>query len=379
MSDSQRLHKSFFDLFQSALPGEDYRNLDTWAWAIAGVLMQKTISLPAWVCCVPDETDAASRERSFRRWLNNPHVNVRQLYHPFITRALMDWGKHTVYVALDTTDVANRLVIARTAVIYRGRAVPLAWQVFKRKSVMLAFDQYADLVRYTAQLIPRDATVIVLGDRGFRDVRFMTLLRRLHWHFRLRLVENESVWSGHRQPARLDSWKLAPYQPCFLQGVRLTQQRYGPVNVAMTWDGNPDHDPWRIATDQRASWQTFTDYALRMGIDFGFLDDKSAGFQMEDTELLLPSRVDRLLLVTALCTLHLTSIGTHVVEIGQRQRVDTHWKRGLSYLQLGWRWLDYALSCDASLPMLFYLNPAPDPEPVSATNVEKFQGIRPAQ
>ena len=370
MSDSNRLHATWLSTFQTELADQDFRNLDTLAWAATGLLLQKTISLPAGGSCLPDETNAATREQRFRRWLSNPHVNVRGLYPPFITQALADWSGHTLYVALDTTRVANRLVIARTAVIYRGRAVPLAWQVFKRQRVMLAFEQYAGLVRYTARLLPANLSIVWLGDRGFRDVRLMAWASQLGWHFRLRLLGNETVWSGRRQPRPLESWALAPYVPCFLQKVRLTGQRYGPVNVAMGWDGDPEHDPWQIGTDQRASRRTLSEYALRMGIDLGFLDDKSAGFQWEDTELLKPGRLNRLLLVTALCNLDLVSIGSPVVATQQRRRVDAHWQRGLSYAQIGWRWLDYSLARDAPLPTLFHLDPTPDPEPVSAATTQ---------
>jgi hypothetical protein len=373
MSDSRRLHMSFLQALQPELADEDFRNLDTLAWAITGTLLQKTISLPAWASVLSDDADASAREQRFRRWLNNSKINVRRFYQPFIIRALTDWVDHTMYIGLDTTSVADRLVIARTAVIYRGRAVPLAWQVYKRKSVMLALDQYADLMRYTAQLIPRGVTAIALGDRGFRDIKLMALLRQLKWHFRLRLAKNEQVWTDSHQSARLDSWKLSPFQPRFLQQVQLTQQQYGPVNLALVWDGDSNHDPWRIATDQPANLQTLTDYALRMGIEFGFLDDKSAGFQLEDTGLLAPRRLDRLLLVLALCSLYLVSVGTHVVATGKRRLVDAHWQRGLSYLQLGWRWLDYSMARDAPLPMLFYLDPAPDSEPVSIASPEQFQ------
>ena len=372
MSDSCRLHASCLSVIQSALAGEDFRRLDTWAWAITGLLLQKTISLPAWISHLPDEADAFGREQRFRRWLNNRAVKVRPFYQPFITQALADWSGHTLYVGLDTTSMVNRLVIVRTAVIYRGRAVPLAWQVFKRQSVMLAFDQYADLVRYTASLIPAGVSVVLLADRGFRDVRLIALLRQLQWHFRLRLAENEHVWVDQQRKG-LAQWPLQPYQPCFLQGVELTDQRYGPVNVAMAWDGQTDHDPWRIVSDQPAEGHTLTEYALRMGIDLGFLDDKSAGFQLEDSELLLPTRLDRLLLIMAWCSLYLVSLGTQLVETKQRRLIDTHWQRRLSYLQLGWRWLDYTLACDAPLPVVFRLHPTPDPEPLSAISLERFQ------
>ena len=372
MSDSQRLHESFLGCSQAHLADEDFRNLDMLAWALTGLLLQKTTRVPAWSSCLPDKVDAASREQRFRRWFSTPWVDPQRYYRPFVTQALGTWPDHILYLAIDTSSITERLVLARTAIIYRGRAVPLAWQVFRRRSVMLSFDQYAPLLRYTTQLIPRGVTVVVLGDRGFRDVRLMALMRQFHWHFRLRLADNEKVWLGKRPAQPLNAWTLVAHQPRFLQRVRLTAQRFGPVNVALTWDGDPAHDPWRIATDQPAHLDTLTEYALRMGIDLGFLDDKSAGFQVQDTELAHPRRLDHLLLVTALCNLYLVSLGTHVVHAGQRRLIDSHWQRRLSYQQLGWRWLDYRLACDAPLSMTFFLDPQPDPEPVSTISADQF-------
>jgi hypothetical protein len=51
-----------------------------------------------------------------------------------------------------------------------------------------------------------------------------------------------------------------------------------------------------------------------------------------------PKRLSRLILILAIATLHLTSIGAGVVQAGKHRWVDTHWDRGLSYLKLGWRW-----------------------------------------
>jgi hypothetical protein len=200
----------------------------------------KTVNLSAWACSVPDDADAFAREQRFRRWLSNSAVNVRQFYQPFSTCTLADWLNHTLYVGLDTTGVTDHLVVVRTAMLNRKRAVPLAWQVFKSRSATLAYEQYAELIQYTACLIPPGITVIVLGDRGFRDVRLMALLRQLNWHFRLRLTENEYVWPRPQQRSSLDSWMLVPYQPCFLQEVFLTDQLYGPVSIAMIWGGDPD-------------------------------------------------------------------------------------------------------------------------------------------
>lgn len=94
-------------------------------------------------------------------------------------------------------------------------------------------------------------------------------------------------------------------------------------------------------------------------------DDKSDGFQLENCELADPSSVERLLLVMAVATLHLVSLGGSVVDLGERPSVEGHWRRGLSDFQIGWRWLRRNVGCAASvLRSLPFLTSGPDPEPV---------------
>jgi len=62
--------------------------------------------------------------------------------------------------------------------------------------------------------------------------------------------------------------------------------------------------------------------------------------------------------------LHLVAHGTQVVAAGVRRRVDPHWRRGLSYLQLGWRYLRQVLAHRRGLGLTCHLDSRPDPEPV---------------
>lgn len=47
--------------------------------------------------------------------------------------------------------------------------------------------------------------------------------------------------------------------------------------------------------------------------------------------------------------------------------MDTHWQRGLSYFQIGWRWLKHILANSKILRPCFWLEPGPDPYPVYAS------------
>src|SRR5690606_41803703 len=66
-------------------------------------------------------------------------------------------------------------------------------------------------------------------------------------------------------------------------------------------------------------------------------------------------------------TVYLVSTGQAVVTLGFRPVVDTHWRRGLSFLQIGWRWCKHALANHKWLHAFLWLPPDPDPEPVIAS------------
>ena len=97
------------------------------------------------------------------------------------------------------------------------------------------------------------------------------------------------------------------------------------------------------------------------------MDDKSAGFQLESSHIRDKKALSRLCLIMATTTIYLASTGTAIVETQRRRLVDTHWERGLSYLQIGWRWVKLALNQGHRLLDFIWLSAAEDPEPAMAS------------
>jgi len=366
MSDSLALYSTILEQVRTANPTEDLRRQKVFAWLVVGLLLEQTISLPYLANVIVSVAKAASRERRVQRFLTNARVQVRAYYDSLIRAALVEWVEHTFYIAIDTTSLAGRLVICRLALVYRGRAVPLVWQVYERQSVMLAYAFYRPLLDHVLTLLPPDARVVLLGDRGFRTTDVMQWCAdHKPWHFRLRLQGTQLVRLPDRRLLALSELGLQRGQAGGVQQVYLGLEAYGPINIALAWLDGPKTEPWYIATDETATLTTLSDYSLRMDIDESFRDDKSGGFQLEDCELSDPASVERLLLVMAVTTLHLVTLGSYVVEQGQRPSVDGHWQRGLSYFQIGWRWLRrHVVRAAAILATLGRLTPGPDPAPV---------------
>ena len=94
-----------------------------------------------------------------------------------------------------------------------------------------------------------------------------------------------------------------------------------------------------MVTDEPPSLQTLWQYALRFQVEELFLDSKSGAFELEDSRLRCEAALERLYLVAALALLYATTQGMSVQIAGLRQQVDPHWRRGISYLKMGLRWL----------------------------------------
>jgi hypothetical protein len=352
----------------------DVRHLKTLAWMMTGLIQSSKISLTAWAPYVHGRAVyAQSTVRRFMRWLNNPRIEVHSLYGPLIQQALAEWGRCKLYLALDTSMLWDTFCLIRISVVYRGRAVPLVWKVLKHSSSSVAYEAYKDLLLKAAALLPLGCRVVFLADRGFADIDLMTALKRLGWHYRIRIKGSFLIYRrGHRH-CKVERVPLACGQARFWHHVTITAQRFGPVHLALARPRG-GAECWFVVSDEPTGLETFDEYGLRFDIEENFLDDKSNGFQLESSLLRSADVLSRLCFILAITTLYLVSQGTEVVRQGKRRWVDSHWFRGSSYLKIGWDWVKAALIKGLELITKLHLSSEPDPEPAMASLVQHRSG-----
>lgn len=371
MNEAKQLHRDLMNAIVPILPRavyHDIRRVVTLAWAVTGLCRKGSVRLSAWAEEVTSAAHyAASRVRRFARWLHNPAINPAHWYPPLLRAALIDWTPLTrVYVALDTTVLAP-FVLIRASLIYRGRAIPLAWRALRRTSAMVSFDAYQIVLDQVWAIIPAGVIVTLLGDRGFLHERLIHYAEKHQWHYRLRMTRDTLIQRPGQMTKAVDQLRPPIGQAHFYQDVRLFGTGIGPVQLALATPTDQPTDPWYIVSDEPTNVQTLDEFALRFDIEESFLDDKSGGFQVQTTELQTPEALERLFLILAIATLHCTSIGVGVVRAQARRWVDTHWDRGLSYLKIGWRWVNQQYRRGWRVFRTFWLDPAPDPEPTHAS------------
>jgi hypothetical protein len=367
MENTPRLYDTLLQVLSQHAKWLDRRHRQTLAWMMVGLIHSGWISLTAWAPYVVSRAQyAQSTVRRFRRWLDNAKIESGALYGPLIQHALAEWGAHVLYVALDTSMLWNTYCMIRLSVIYRGRAVPLVWDVLQHGSAQVSHKAYQDLLERAALLVPRGCKVVFLADRGFADTELMAHLRRLGWHFRIRMKTSFWLYRRGRPRCKVERLSVARGQACFWHQVSITDKRYGPVHLAVA---RPHHSNewWYVLSDDPTDEHTFEEYGLRFDIEENFLDDKSNGFQLESSLVRSAPALPRLCFVLAITTLYLVSQGTEVVQQGKRRLVDPHWFRGSSYLKLGWNWVKLALTKGDTLITRVHLSSAEDPEPAMAS------------
>jgi DDE family transposase len=304
MGNSPRLYSELVALCGQPGQWRDVRHLETLVWMVVGLIQAECVKLTAWVPFVHGRAQyAQSTQRRFRRWLANRRIEVAPLYGPLIQHALQEWGTQTVYLAFDTSLLWNHYCLIRLSVVYRGRAVPVVWEVIEHGSSSVTHAAYEALLDAVPPLLPAGLKVVFLADRGFADTELLAQLRRLGWHFRIRIKATFSVLRPGQPPCKVDDFALAPGRALFLHHVALTTKPFGPVSLALACHSRTGEE-WHIVSDEPTSGQTFQEYGRRFDIEENFLDDKSKGFQLERSLVRDANALTRVCLVLAVATLY---------------------------------------------------------------------------
>jgi hypothetical protein len=146
---------------------------------------------------------------------------------------LAQWGALALSVALAPSMLWHTYWLIRLSVIYRGRAGPLVWCVLQHGRAQVAFEVYRDLWARAARRLPRRGPGIFLADRGFADTELMAHLRRLGWHWRIRITA--SLWLSRRGGPRCKVERISGGRghACCWPQVCITDKRLGPGHLAV--------------------------------------------------------------------------------------------------------------------------------------------------
>ena len=179
---------------------------------------------------------------------------------------------------------------------------------------------------------------MLLADRGFANHQLINWLKTSQWHYCLRLPCDVFIHGARRHPIELKYLYPPKSEAILYHNVGLWLDGKCRSNFVLA-NVKGVKEPWAVITDREPTLQTLWQYAMRFRIEELFLDSKSGVFELEESKIRQPQALERLYLVVALALLFATTHGMAVQLNGLRQQVDPHYRRGLSYLKIGIRWL----------------------------------------
>src|SRR5713101_5770971 len=171
MSDNLRQYRAIQKALTQGYPveprGRLARHLVTLAALISGIVASKSTQLPQVAANVPDGTKIESRVKRFSRWVGNDHLLEEVYFLPYADCLLRHLALQTLVLVMDGSVVGRGCIALMIHVVYKGRALPLAWRVRQGPKGHFPEDLHIALVELVRELIPEGTQVVLLGDGEF--------------------------------------------------------------------------------------------------------------------------------------------------------------------------------------------------------------------
>jgi hypothetical protein len=360
MSDNQRVFGSVKKAVKQLYPGEPQgnlaRHLNTLAAMIAGIVQSKSSQLPEMAKKVPDGAKPDSRVKRFTRWLQNEGSTHEIYFMPFAKALLKSLANQTLVLVMDGSEVGRGCLTLMLSVIYKKRALPLAWVVIQGNKGHFPAETHVALLNEIVEIVPADADVIFLGDGEFDNLDLQAALAIPGWQYVCRTAKNIQVCVDNEWLA-LETMALQPGQRELWEQVGFTQEAYGPVQVIGWWDRDCK-EPLYLVTNMDVLDEACHWYRKRMCIETFFSDQKTRGFHLDKSHLKEPVRLARLMMATCLAYIWIVFLGAFAKQTGWHKVIHRTDRCDLSLFQLGLRLLDHFLNEHLPIPILFRMPPS---------------------
>lgn len=360
MSDNLRRYRAIRDALLQWYPGQPRgtvaRHLTTLAALMSGIVGRKSTHLPQIATQVPDGTKPESRVKRFARWMQNDHITEEVYFVPYAEVLLRHLALQTLVLVMDGSVVGRGCVALMMHVVYKGRALPLAWQVRQGKKGHFPEDLHIALVKQVHTLLPVGVSVVLLGDGEFDGTLLQQTLQDIHWSYVVRTGSNITVlWDGERFRCETVAACIKPGTLVALTDVRVTEAAYGPVMLLCCW-AKGYKEPLHLLTNMASADEACRYYAKRFRIETFFSDQKSRGFHLHQSHLSDPTRLARLLIATCLAYIWIIYLGALCEDDGWSRIIHRGDRCDLSLFQLGLRLLDHLLNEDHAIPVAFHIS-----------------------
>ena len=354
MTDKMKVYSKVLNSLKNQLPTANQHHVVVLAMMVAGIVLGKNAQLSRMSLQIPSSSKPSSLVERFRRLMKNERFETTVTYLPFSEQIIAHLSQHRMFIAMDGSQVGRGCMTLMVTIIYKKRAIPLVWVVYKGKKGHTTADRHIAVLQMLAELISDEADVVLLGDAEYDTVEMLDwVTANTNWTFVVRSAPQLKLTNnGCQYPFRQ---LLPPSGACTAAtNVLFTLKEFGPVTAVAWWDKAVYKKPLYLISNHHHFVELCDFYAKRFKIETFFSDSKSRGFNIHKSHLSKPARVNRLLLASVIAYIWIVYLGADVAaDPSRRSLVDRVDRTDKSLFRLGLDWLDYALTHGLDFNVLF--------------------------
>lgn len=317
---------------------------------------------------VPCSAQPLSTKRRLLRLLGNKRLDVKVACQQ-MGFWLKGWNSPScrLLILMDETPLANHWRVLKISVATRRRSVPLCWTVYplsgRKQSLVYVVSRLLCQAHRIVQAYAPEAQVILLADRGFCWPQVIRSCQRKKWDYLLRAQSHTRFqdWSVKGELCERELKELAPNPGTWWCGQKLVFKKAGWMksNVVALWPtrsgrhGKVCKEPWLLLTSLPPTVHCGRWYARRIWQEQSFRDEKSHGFQWQESQVGIrkqdAKRVDRLLLIMALAQLWLSTLGQAALSTTWKGKIGLNVKstrKQWGLMRKGWHLLTWMINQD---------------------------------
>jgi hypothetical protein len=289
------------------------------------------------------------------RWLDNEHIKEEIYFLPYAELLLQCLALETLVLVMDGSVVGRGCCALMISVIYKGRALPLAWRVRQVPKGHFPEDFHINLVELVMSVIPEGTEVVFLGDGEFDGIDLQEVMNDSGWFYACRTAKSTvATWEGIQFNLDLLGSSIKPGMLIEFKEVQFTRNAYGPVMVMCCW-AKDEAEPLYLVSNLSVAEEAIKYYQKRFRIETFFSDQKSRGFNIQKSHLEDPQRLSRLLIALCLAYIWIVYLGSLCKTYGWQSIIHRKSRCDLSLFQLGFRLLEHLMNEGLPIPVQFYV------------------------
>ncbi len=352
MTDRYKVYTKVLKSIKAVVKNQHPGHTLTLAMMITGIVLSKKAQLSEMSSEIPADAKDKSIEMRLRRWVKHQRIDGDLIYLPFAQQILSVLANQELILVMDGSQVGRGCMVLMVGVVYKKRALPIAWLVYEGKKGHTTAERHIEVLEKVKALLPEDVKVLLLGDAEYDTTEMVLWMQdNTKWNYVLRTSPQIYI-STELEEQKIGDLPLKKDQVRQYLNIKFTKVAEVKTNLVLWWM-NRYEKPVYLISSLKEKYLVCRYYQRRYRIETLFSDQKSRGFSIHKSHLADPERISRLLVATCLAYIWMIVQGLKVIAEGKTSHIDRTERNDKSIFRLGMDWLRYCLKRNIDFKPIF--------------------------